>query len=250
MQLDWRDLSSGRATAWVGHVVQITGWLPKADLAGRRLLAAEQPCCLGCPATTAQPRVQVIEAVPLAAGLVTVQGRLTDEHGLWRLLDARPVSRFGRRRLLEAAPLLCLAAAAPAPEPAAILAETPTTDLHSHAAKLLFVRTDAPFSPLAAPMREGGLAVTCLAIVSDSPTHRVMDDGRIHPYRDPAPGELYLYAQRGFARLHRLAQEQELPLITNAAEMRAARGNRPSVVVAAEGADFLEGKPGAGGRGV
>ncbi len=145
--------------------------------------------------------------------------------------------------MLEAAPLLCLAAAAQAPDPMRSVADATTVDLHSHAAKLLYVRTDAPFTPLAGPMREGGLAVTCLAIVSDAPTHHVAADGRIHPYRDPAPGELHSYAQRAFARLHRLIAEQDLAVITTAAEMQAARSTRPSVVVAAEGADFLEGDP-------
>ena len=30
-----------------------------------------------------------------------------------------------------------------------------------------------------------------LAIVADSPTHKVFPDRRIHPVRDPDPGELY-----------------------------------------------------------
>ncbi len=242
-QLDWRAFSSGRAAERIGQAVQITGWLAKPDLAGRRLLAAEQPCCLGCPAETVAPRVAV--QAPLPPGPVTLDGILARRDGRWQLEGARRSGGLGRRRLLEAAPLLCLAAAAPEtdPDPRALLADTPTADLHSHAAKLLFLRSDAPFTPLAAPMRDGGLAVACLAIVSDQPTHRKLADGRIHPVREPAPGELYDYAQRGFARLHRLAQEQELPIITDAAAMRAARGARPGVVVSAEGADFLEGKP-------
>ena len=240
--LDWHDLSSGLAANQAGQTVRLTGWLARAELAGRRTLVAEQPCCLGCPTETAAPRVEVEAAVPLSSGMISLEGVLAQSNGRWRLNDARPVSVFGRRRLMQAAPLLCLAAASPELDPKAVLANTPTADLHSHAAKLLFIKTNAPFTPLAAPMREGGLAVTCLAIVSDGPTHRLMDDGRIHPFRDPAPGELYVHSQQGFARLHRLAQQQGLPIITTAAEMRAARGDRPSVVVSAEGADFLEGR--------
>ena len=63
------------------------------------------------------------------------------------------------------------------------------------------------------------------------------------PIRDPAPGELYIYAQRAFARLHRLAREQSLTIVTDAAGLRAARADHPGVVVSAEGADFLEGNP-------
>ena len=173
-----------------------------------------------------------------------VEGVLQASAGGWRLHWARSVPPgLGRRRLLAAAPLLCLAAAAPQTDPRAVMAGTATVDLHSHAGKLLFVRSNAPFSPVAEPMRQGGLAVTCLAIVSDAPTHRVMADHRIHPYRDPAPGELYVYAQRAFARLHALAEEQSLSIITDAAGLQAARAERPSVVVSAEGGDFLEGDP-------
>jgi membrane dipeptidase len=242
MDLDWVDFSNGRAEAFAEHAIRLTGWLPRPGLDGRRALVAEPPCCLGCPAETAAPRVEVEAAVPLPAGIVTLEGRLQRRGRHWRLEDARAVRTFGRRRLLEAAPLLCLAAAAPAQGPQPVVADGPTVDLHSHAAKLLYVRSDAPFTPLADPMREGGLAVTCLAIVSDAPTHHTVD-GHIHPYRDPAPGELYGYSQRAFARLHKLVGEQDLAVVTNAAEMRAARSSRPSVVVAAEGADFLEGDP-------
>ena len=56
-----------------------------------------------------------------------------------------------------------------------------TIDMHSHAGR--FVRDNTVFEPVAEPMRAGGLAVACLAIVSDSPTHRIFADGRIHPTR-------------------------------------------------------------------
>src|SRR5205085_9526635 len=42
--------------------------------------------------------------------------------------------------------------------------------------------------------------------------------------------------------LHKLARDQGLPLLRTAAELRAARSGRPSIIVSAEGADFLEGK--------
>ena len=181
-------------------------------------------------------------AVPLPSGVATLHGRLDRRHGRWLLADARPVRAIGRRRVLEAAPLLCLAAAAPGPDAKSALADTPTTDLHSHAAQLIFRRADAPFTPLAAPMTEGGLAVCCLAIVADQPTLRIQD-GRIHATRDPTPGELYAHSQRAFARLHRLVAEQGLAVVTTADQMRAARSTKPSVVVSAEGGDFLEGNP-------
>ena len=243
IQIDWHDFVTARAAAHIGRTVRLQGWL-QPDLAGRRVLVAEAPCCAGCQPGSLAAQVQLSAATPLGTGAVMLEGRLDRLGGAWRLDAARPVGGgFGRRRLLAAAPLLCLAAAAPADDPRAVTADTATVDLHSHAGRLLRVRTDEPFTPVAEPMRQGGLAVTCLAIVSDTPTHRLMADHRIHPYRDPAPGELYAYAQRGFARLHRLAQEQSLAIITDAAGLHAARAERPSVVVAAEGGDWLEGQP-------
>ncbi len=164
---------------------------------------------------------------------------------------------LSRRGLVAAAPLLCLpvpAGAQTSPggattsaqraDAAAFLAARATIDCHSHAGRVLRVRQDeghAPFSPLAEPMRAGGLAVVCLAIVSDSPTHRVTPEGRIRAFREPEPGELAAYAERGFTRLHALVREQGLRIVRTAADLAAARAATPSVLVAAEGADFLEG---------
>ena len=172
---------------------------------------------------------------------------------------------LSRRGLVAAASFLCLPVAAAAQDAApaaaseaatdavtearraraaAFLVARPTIDCHSHAGRVLRVREaegHAPFTPLAGPMRAGGLAVACLAIVSDSPTHRVTPEGRIRAFREPEPGELRSYAERGFARLHALVREQGLRLVRNAADLAAARAAEPAILVAAEGADFLEG---------
>ncbi len=242
-ELDWQHLADGAAATLAGSMVRITGWLTAPDLAGRHLLLAEPPCCAGClPISKARLIVSPAGAIP--RGAVTLEGRLDGSADSWTLCGARPVSAgFGRRRLLAAAPLLCLAAAAPAGDARTMLADAATVDLHAHAGSLLHVRSNGPFTPLAAPMRQGGMALTCLAIVSDAPTHRVMDDHRIHPHRNPEPGELYAYSQRSFERLHALVREQSLTIVTDAAGLHAARGDRPCVVVAAEGGDFLEGNP-------
>ncbi len=244
MRLDWHDIATGYAAAFVGRTVQLAGWLSRPDFAGRHLLVAEAPCCPGCLPSPAGARVHVSAATSLVSGPVVLEGRFRKADCVWCLDAARPVvGGFGRRRLLAAAPLLCLAAAAPEVDPRAVTADAVTVDTHSHAGKLLHVRSNAPFTPVAGPMREGGLAVVCLAIVSDSPTHRVMEDHRIHPYRTPAPGELYAYSQAAFARLHALAAAQSMTIVTDAAGLLAARSGEPRVVVAAEGGDFLEGNP-------
>jgi membrane dipeptidase len=98
------------------------------------------------------------------------------------------------------------------------------------------------FTPLAEPMRQGGMAVICLAVVSDQPTI-TLANGRLRPSRDPRPGELYGHTQRAFERLHHLVREQALGIVRDSAGLRAARAGQSSVIVSAEGGDFLEGKP-------
>ena len=44
-------------------------------------------------------------------------------------------------------------------------------------------------------------------------------------------------------RSHRLVREQALGIVRDPAGLRAARAERPSVIVSAEGGDFLEGRP-------
>jgi membrane dipeptidase len=147
---------------------------------------------------------------------------------------------------MTAGPLMCLGAAvAPGGARAAIEAG-PTVDLHSHAGGIASVsrmRSGQAFRPVSAPMKKGGMTAVCLAVVSDGPTHKLMPDGRLHPYRDPAPGELYEYSQLAFGRLHGMVQAQGLTLVTDVAGMRAARSGTASAIIAAEGADFLEGQP-------
>src|SRR5947209_3751014 len=52
-----------------------------------------------------------------------------------------------------------------------------TIDMHSHGGG--FIREDSTADPVADAMRTGGMAVACLAIVSDAPTHQVFPDRRI-----------------------------------------------------------------------
>jgi membrane dipeptidase len=94
---------------------------------------------------------------------------------------------------------------------------------------------------IAGPMRQGGVSAICLAVVSDSPIITTSGD-RLRPGREPRPGELYTFSQSSFPALHKLARDQDLPIIRTAAELRAARSSRPSIIVSSEGADFLEGR--------
>ena len=270
-RLTWNALLDGSADRHDGTTVAITGSAVTASEAAEArycLLAPEPACCRGCLPSDPAACVEVVAdtPVPLDGRMVTLHGvfrRLRDDPCGWRYrLDgavvvpepARGARLLSRRGIVAAAPLLCLPTGLAAQAPSdpvsaaqradalAFLAARPTVDCHSHAGHVLRLRQeDAPFSPLAAPMRLGGLAVTCLAIVSDAPTHRVTPEGRIRAFREPEPGELTAYAERGFARLHALAREQGLPIVRTATDLAAARADTPSILVAAEGADFLEG---------
>jgi membrane dipeptidase len=94
---------------------------------------------------------------------------------------------------------------------------------------------------VAEPMRRGGMATICLAMVADSPTLHIMADRRIVATRNPQPGELAAWGRGAFGRLLALAESERLGLVTDAASLQAARGKGPAIIVAAEGADFLEG---------
>jgi membrane dipeptidase len=268
MQLTWRDLGTHRADAADATTIEFAGFVTTplpAHRASHCLLVPEQLCCVGCVPRDPLGAVEVFAASP-----IPITGRMVKLTGTWRLHredtdrwryqlhDARLTepagwSAVGRRFVLRGAPLMCLAAVAGPQEQAMAqqrqadarqaIGGIATVDIHSHAGAVSHVRDGTGnFVPVAQPMADGGMAVACFAIVSDSPTHHIVG-GQIHPYRSPNPGELYAYAQRCFQRLHALIEQQRLAVITNAASLRAARSGTPSAIVAAEGGDFLEGQP-------
>ncbi len=158
---------------------------------------------------------------------------------------------FSRRSLLKAASLLCLGVS-PAQAQTneretarRLLASGLTIDIHSHAGRAIGrtnVPEGKPFTPVAAPMRDGGMSVICLAMVADTPTLELTPERRIRAMRDPAPGELYQWSRLSFARLAALVADQKLGVVTDAATLKAAPAAGPSVIIAAEGSDFLEGR--------
>jgi membrane dipeptidase len=270
MRLNWQDLGSARAEDADGEPVEISGFGATASRSAHVrhfILTCEPGCCAGCFPRDLSASVEVFAAAP-----VPMYGQLSRLTGTWRvrrddcpgwryqLHDARLLDPPGwaavtRRGMLAAGPLMCLAACVTANSPQAIaqrqtdaqraLRAAPSVDIHTHAGGIASVRRmreGHAFGAVSAPMRQGGMAAICLAVVSDGPTHRIGGDGRIHPYRDPGPGELYQYAQLAFGRVHDLVRDQGLTVIRNAAELRAARAGTASAIISAEGADFLEGQ--------
>ena len=244
MRLHWRDLGTPHADRARGKFVELTGFPLTALLAGSAdhfLLMAEPGCCEGCVPANRLAVVEILADHPLKLG--TGQVRLagtwqvsSDPEG-WRYqLHSAVVKPGVTRRALMASPLFCL------PVPAMAQADGTAIDVHSHAGNLIpmsFGR--GQFSPVADPMRQGGVSAICLAVVSDSPIIK-LTDGRLRPSRDPRPGELYDFTRQAFDQLHALARQQGLPIVRTSAELAAARASRPSLIVSSEGADFLEGR--------
>jgi membrane dipeptidase len=217
----------------------------------------ELACCLGCLPSDPDFAIEVFADKPVSiqAGPVRLRGvwrRLENDPNGWRwqLRQAQAITTpiaLSRRTMLSALALPLAAAAAPAmaqgttdPAVTDILARNVAIDIHSHAGRIL--RPDDVFADVTGQMSKGGMAAICLAMVADSPVIRVQSDGRIQAMRSPESGELYLWSRRMFARLRELARDQKLGIIDSAAALRAAKSATPSIIVSAEGADFLEGK--------
>jgi len=272
MRIGWADLSSNRAAGLDGAVVELEGWavaVMRGESTDHFVLTEEPACCGTCLPQAPERRVEVFaaEAMPLPDSLVRIRGRLTvlsDDPDGWRyqiqaaafLVGPLPAQHAGftRRHMLGTAALLGLSSWAPQraaaqavdPEPGRQALEGALTiDIHSHAGsvnRLRRIKERLPATPVAAPMRAGGMAVICLAAVADSPATRLDADRRIRPFRQPAKGELYAHSVRVFEYMAAAITEQGLGRITTLAELDAATAGNPGVIVASEGADFLEGQ--------
>ena len=270
-EIAWTDLASGAADDLDGRAVEIVGWLRAGngdDRSDYGLLVPEALCCIGCVPMEKRAAVEIdferpTEATQSEVRLAGTWRRLPDDDPtcwIYQLQGARVVAAaaspgvFTRRALLKASSFLCLAIAAPqtaqaqadlAAAASAAVAGALTIDIHSHAGRIIGLRNVSerpPFTPVAAPMREGGMAVICLTMVADTPTLELTPERRIVATREPAPGEFYAWSRDGFARLRGLVDAQGLHIVTDRAGLDAAPRNGPSVIVAAEGADFLEGR--------
>ena len=246
MRLSWHDLGTPRADRAHGKTLEVVGW-PTASLGIARsdyfVLTAEASCCAGCVPNNPLAVIEVFAdtELDLSGGVLRLTGTLHVETGdplQWRyqLRGAKPVAGLKRRALLAASPLFCL--------PTTVMAQTDgmAVDLHSHAGNLIrAVYGRDSLLDVAGPMTKGGMSAICLCIVGDSPVIG-SSSGRIRPNRNPRPGELYDFSKTQFTKLHELARTQSMPIIKTAADLRAARAGRPSIIVTSEGADWLDGK--------
>jgi len=265
-----RELSAGAQDQQIWHVlgdplrqppqdarITVNGWLtplPAGTDPRYGLLQAEAACCLGCRPHP-DSSIEIVSSHPLPRNrMVRLTGRFgaaaADSGWRWQISEAQLLSqappwtswRPSRRQMLASLPLICTPVALAA-QPA--LAAAPLLDLHSHAGRVTVPRQpgDRPFHSVAAPMRQGGVALIALAIVADTPATEITATKRIRPSRDPQPGELAAHGDAAFARLHALVQREKLDIVTDRVGLeRVLRDRRPAVLVAAEGADCLEGR--------
>ena len=244
-RLSWRDLGKPRADRAHGKTVEVTGFpvtvlpTPTTD---RFLMMAEPGCCQGCVPNNPLAVIEVIADQPLKIGngAVRVTGtlRVESHRESWRyqIHGAELAPGLSRRAMLAASPLFCLRSTAMAQA-----TDGTAVDSHSHAGNLIRAAYGQSLIDVASPMKQGSLSVVCLCIVGDSPIIGVQN-GRLRPVREPKPGHLYDFSKVQFAKLHELARTQSMPIVKTAADLRAARSSRPSVIVSSEGADWLEGK--------
>lgn len=125
----------------------------------------------------------------------------------------------------------------------ALLRRSVSVDVHTHGGKTGISSKAPPGGDLAAHMREGALAVACLADVPDGPILGRDAAGALSALRKPAPGELYRHHLERLAWMDELVAEHGIRRALCAADIEAAhRTGEPAVIGDVEGLDFLDGK--------
>ena len=117
-------------------------------------------------------------------------------------------------------------------------ARVPLADIHSHYGMFARRGTD---SGLAADMRANGVALVAWKLVADARWTRATNTG-IEQVREPLPGELAAFFNENFERMRTYVAAQKLRTVLAAADVDACVAGEAGIVLAAEGADFLEGK--------
>jgi len=115
----------------------------------------------------------------------------------------------------------------------------PIADMHSHFG--MFSRREAIESGLADDMRRNRVALMAWKLVADSPWIRA-GSSRIEQVRDPAPGELSKYFYRVLDLMLAYVAKHKLKVVLSSADVDACVAGDAGIVLASEGADFLEGR--------
>jgi membrane dipeptidase len=125
----------------------------------------------------------------------------------------------------------------------ALLRASISVDVHTHGGSTGISSKAPPSSDLADLMREGSLAVACLADVPDGPVLGRNAEGALSAFRTPQPGELYRHHLERLAWMDELVAHCGLRWALCAADLEAAhKAGAPAVIGDVEGLDFLDGK--------
>ena len=141
-----------------------------------------------------------------------------------------------RRDFLRAAGALALAHWSGALRAQAGL--VPIADVHSHYGMIMRKLAD---SGLAAEMRNRRIALVAWKLVADGPWIRVTNTG-IEQAREPGPGQLASFFNGALDRMLAYIAEHRLRTVQTPADVDACIAGDAGIVLASEGADFLEGK--------
>lgn len=148
-------------------------------------------------------------------------------------IHAKPA--VSRRRVLQAAIALLAAGACPA---RAQQQRVPITDMHSHYG---MISRRLGSSGLAEDMRSQGVAIVAWKLIADARWIRATRSG-IEQVGKPAPGELATHFNAYLDRMKTYVAEQKLKTVLTPADVDACIAGEPGIVLASEGADFLEGR--------
>jgi membrane dipeptidase len=163
-------------------------------------------------------------------------------HGMWSPVLASVEAMLAG----EAGPRGSTAAAKTAEDATAavaLLRRSISVDVHTHGGKTGISSKAPPGDDLASHMREGSLAVACLADVPDSPVLGRDATGALSALRAPALGELYRHHLERLAWMDALVADHGVRRALCAADIVAAhRAGEPAIIGDVEGLDFLDGK--------
>jgi membrane dipeptidase len=125
----------------------------------------------------------------------------------------------------------------------ALLRRSISVDVHTHGGKTGISSEAPPSGDLADHMREGSLAVACLADVPDGPILGRDAAGALSALRTPTPDELYRHHLERLAWMDELVANHGVRRALCAADIEAAhKAGEPSIIGDVEGLDFLDGK--------
>jgi membrane dipeptidase len=117
-------------------------------------------------------------------------------------------------------------------------APVPIADMHSHYG---MIRRRSLDSGLAQDMRDNGICLVAWKLVADGPWIRTTNSG-IEQVREPRPGDLSARFYPYLERMRAYVEQQKLRIVLAPADVDASVAGDPGIVLASEGADFLEGR--------